>query len=478
MSPTYPVHRGLAGPLGLVGAGAALAVGLLAPFEAPADVQLVIAVFGATVLLWMTRPVPYAVSSLLAVMLLYGLGIVDSFPAAVSGFASTLVFFFILILLIGASVSAVDLDQWVANRIVSATSTPRTSIARLATAILLIGFVMPSALARTATFLPVVDRINALYELDDDSPFRRLGYFVVGHLNPMASMAVMTGGATPILTAELINTLVRPITWAEWAAHMVVPVTMGFAGATIIAAAWFRVGDTVTIDLPEGRDREEAAFEGNPEPLERDQLLVIALLGLAIVAWIAGSFLGVPAVVPAMGVVLVLALPGVRIVTVDDFAEINWGIIFLLGAMLSLVDAMSAVNAFEYVVIVTLEGMQLGSMGWLMLFVLLGFALAVRAMFSAPAPAIAILLPIMLEFVAVLGLDGVYVSWALMLVLNIAVFLPIHGPPVLLAYDTGPLSMAEVAMLGVLNVAVTLAVIAFSWLVYWPFVGDVVGGVL
>lgn len=460
---------------GLALAAVILGLGIVQPFAIDPDIQMVMAIFIATVILWMAKPVPYAISSLLCVMLLFGLGVVETFSAAVSGFTSTVVYFFILLLLIGLSISTVDLDTWVANRIVSTNSTPRSSVVRMGSAILMIAFIMPSALARTVTFLPVVDQINDLYGLDDQSSFRRLGYYLVGHLNPMASLAVMTGGVTPILTAELITALVRPITWVEWALYMVVPVILIFSGAAIIAGYFFSVSDTATIDSTPSTD---GVIANNAEtvidPLSRDQWIVIILLGLAINGWVVGSFVGIPAVIPAMVVVFVLALPGIDIIDASDFTEINWGIIFLLGAMLSLIDAMAAVDAFSFITDFALSGLDVQELGWVMLLVLLGFTLAVRATFSSPAPAIAILLPIILEFTNVIGFDGLFVALSLMLILNIAVFLPFQGPPVLLAYERGPLSLTEVFALGVLTVLCTLAIVVISWLVYWPFIDTVV----
>ena len=236
--------------LGVLGAATVLGGGLVAPVPGALDgdreVFLALAVFGATVILWITKPVPYAVSSLLSVVLLYALGLTDTFQAAVSGFASTLVFFFVTLLLIGRSVAKVGLDDRVADRLVTPTSTPAGSIRRLAAAVLLLAFVMPSGLARTVTFMPIVDRINDVYGLGDRSAFRRLGYYVVGHVNPLASLVVMTGGGMPIVTSELVNTMVRPFTWVEWVAYMSPPIVFLYVTSVVAAGLVYRVdGDAL-----------------------------------------------------------------------------------------------------------------------------------------------------------------------------------------------------------------------------------------
>jgi len=185
--------------LGLVIAAAVLGVGVLGPTLGTVDrtTRIVLSVFVATLVLWIAKPVPYAVSSLLCVVLLYALGTTETFAGAVSGFATTLVFFFAVLLLVGRSVANVGLDDWVASRLVAASDTPRRSARRLSVMVLVLAFVLPSGLARGVTFMPIVDRINASFGAAEDSQFRQLAYYVIGHLNPVASLALMTGGSRP-----------------------------------------------------------------------------------------------------------------------------------------------------------------------------------------------------------------------------------------------------------------------------------------
>lgn len=463
--------------LGLALAGVLLVGGYVVEIAAIPDerIRLVLAVFIATVILWITKPVPYEVSSVLCVILLYGLGLADTFTDAVIGFASTLIFFFLLLLLIGMSISKVDLDQWMASRLVSATSTPRSSIRRLTGTVLFLAFVMPSGLARTVTFIPVIDQINDLYNLGEDSMFSRLSYYMVGHLNPIASVTVMTGGGMAVVTAELINAMVRPITWVEWVVYMGPPVIVLFITSMIIASRFYPVADRGTID-----DTDVAAttnHDGEIEPLSRDQQIVISVLFLAIIAWVIGSFVGVPAIIPAMGAVFILALPTVEIITADEFKSLSWGIIFLIATMLSILEVMQDLAAFEFIIEATLSGFNVEQLGVLMLVVLLVFCVAVRATFSSPAASMAILLPIVLEFSGVLGYNELFLSFSLMVVMVSATFMPINLATVLVAYEAGPLTLREVFLLGILTLLVAITIVAGSWLLYWPFVDLFLAGI-
>lgn len=464
----------------MLGASALLSVPGTVDYQA----QLVIGVFVATVILWITKPVPYVVSSVLSVVLLFALGLTDTFSEAVTGFASTLVFFFIVLLLIGQSVAKVGLDDWVANRLVSASSTPRNSVRRLSVTILALALIMPSAVARAVTFMPVVDQVNERYQLGDDSRFRRFGYFLLGHVNPLASLALMTGGGMAIVTAEMINSMVRPFTWIEWAFYMTPPIILLYSASAVTACYGYRVSakrrsnpvvSSVGVSsLVEngGESSPEAAVES----LTADQKVVVTVLLLAIVSWIAGSFVGVPAIIPATAVVLVFSLPWFRIITTAEIRDISWGVVFLMGAMLSLLDVMRELSAFDVIIRVLFSRAPLLQSELATLFVLFAFAVAIRGTFSSVSAALLLLFPIFLEFAEILGLNPLYVSLSLPMVLGSVVFLPFNVPTVLIAYERGPLEAVEVLLLGLITLTSGFLVAAFSWLVYWPLLDSAMGG--
>lgn len=462
--------------IGLAIALVILGYGYLAPSITTHDplVQRVLSIFAATVVLWITKPIPYAISSVLCVILLYAFGTVDSFGEAVSGFASEIIFFFILLYIIGTSVAKVDLDAWVARRLISRSSTPRRSGRRLSGAIMLLALVMPSGIARTVTFMPVVDQITEYYGLAEDSPFRRFAYYVLGHLNPVASLAVMTGSGMAVTTAVLINDFVQPFTWLEWAVYLIPPIVTLYVICIIIVTRLYAIADSDqdTID-PDDIDFADDGIE----PLDRDQRIVVALLGLAVCLWVVGSFVGVPAIIPAMLVVFVLAVPGVDIVTTEEVLSVSWGIVFLIGAMLSLLAVMQEVNAMDriidtLIVIVPMTGPVVITA--IMLFVM---GMVVRGTFSSSTAAIVIMLPILLEFGGAVGINPLYTAFTLMMLYNATAFLPFNAPTVLISHETGPLTLVEIFGLCLVTLLVVASIATVSWVIYWPFVDALFAGI-
>ncbi|WP_408957088.1 SLC13 family permease [Natrinema sp. 74] len=473
--------------IGLVAAAAVLVVGttLDPPPSLSVEGQRALAVFLSALALWLTRPVPYVVSSLCSVTLLFALGAVDSFDAATTGFTSTLVFFLLALLLLADATTSVGLDRRLARRLLSVDSTPRRALQSVAGSVLALALVMPSAMARAVTFVPVVKRLAGAFGSGDDG-FERAAFLVLGHVNPIASMALMTGGGMALVTSEIVARSVRPITWVDWAVLMIPPTLVLYGLAAVAAGLFVRVDGEATLDAAEGLRPDEAddaippttddgsrleADGDGPAALTRDQRLVGLVLCGAIAGWIAGSFVGLPTVLPAVAAVTALSVPPAGVITAEDIADVNWGIVFLIGAMLSILDAMETTGAIRAVIDVLTRWLPLEALaGWQVVAVLIALAVVIRVLFSTGSAAIVVALPIVLELAAVFEINRLFLALTVLLVVGSTTILPFNTTAVLVSMDRGPLSHRDVAAFGLVTMLLSAAVAALSWLIYWPLV--------
>lgn len=441
------------------------------------EMQLVLTVFLMTIVLWVTKPVPFTISSVLAMTLLFALGITDSFDEAVSGFASELVFFLFLLILLGNTIGKTGLDERAAQRLLSGQSTPRGSIRSLSTNLLGLSFFMPSAVARTVTFIPLVKRITDLYGLGQKSNFEKSSFFILGHVNPIASMALMTGGGMAIITSELIRSSVRNITWVEWAVYMIPPVLVLYACAAFSAARLYPVDNSTTIDAigrTDGGESESGPDEHVDEPLGRDERIVALVMGGTVVAWIVGSFLGIPTILPAVIAVVILSLPGIQIITADDMRSMSWGILFVIGAMFSILNVMETTGTLVFIVenitqFIPFEAMTM----WQTVAILLSIGIVIRTFFSTASAAITVVLPIVLEFSSVLGVNQLYLAFSILIIVGSTTFLPFNTTAVLISFDQGPLDLRDVFVFGCVTLLYALLVIPLAWMFYWPAVESI-----
>ncbi|SNR46257.1 SLC13 family permease [Halorubrum vacuolatum] len=435
------------------------------------EMQLVLAVFGFTLILWLTESVPYTVSSTAAIVLLYALDLVDTFGEAAGGFASELVFFLFLLLLLGGAISKVGLAEIAAGRMLSTRSTPRSTVKSLGAHLMALSLLMPSAVARAVTFIPIVNEMTDAYGLDRDGPFRNASFLVLGHVNPIGSMMLMTGGGMAIITSQLINDSVRTVTWVEWAIYMIPPMVLLFWASTLATLVLYPIDGERTVDSEDLSDGMAAAITEDREPLTRNQTVVgLVMLG-AVVAWIIGSFIGVPTIVPAVAAVAVLALPGVAVVDRELVADVSWGILFLIGAMFSILEVMEETGTLELVVDSLITLIPFDAMSTLFVVgTLLGLAVFIRVWFSTASAAIVVTLPIIMEFGAVLGVNQVYLALSVLIVVGSTTFFPFNTTSVLLSFDKGPLELREVFGFGAVMMLLGAVTVVLSWHLYWPLV--------
>lgn len=458
---------------GLALALVVLVVGVISPPPAGMthEIQLVLTVFFFALVLWLTKAIPYTLSSILSVVLLFTLGLTGTFEEAAIGYASTLFFFLFVLLLLGNSISKVELDDRVAKELLSSQSTPRRTIQSLASNLLVLSFLMPSAMARTVTFIPVVRRLTTAYGLGQNSSFTRSSFILLGHVNPIASMALMTGGGMAIITSEVINSTIRTVTWVEWGILMIPPTLALYCLAAISAGRIYGVDDTVTVE--KSSNEEELATDANEEPLpltHEQHIVGIVMVG-AILGWIVGSFIGLPTIVPAIGAGAVLAMPGIDIITTEDIREVSWGVLFLIGAMFSILEVMETSGTLVYVVDGVTQYIPFSSLPtWQAVTVLLILAVGIRIFFSTASAAIVIVLPIILEFGETVGANPLFLALSVLIIIGSTTFLPFNTSAVLVSFDRGPLTNREVFGFGFVTMCLSTVVIVLSWLFYWPLV--------
>lgn len=425
------------------------------------EAQRALAIFLFAVILWIGQPVPLAVSSVLSVVLLPVMGVTPTVSAAATGFGSRLVFFLLLLFLLGDTIANVGLDEHAAARLRTAKSTPRRSYALLARNVLLLAFVMPSGIARTVTFAPVVKQLNAQYDLGNRNNFLRSSFLLLGQLSPIASLALMTGGGMAILSSELIRAELGAFSWLQWLVYMAPPVVLLYGLSTTALKALFPVDDTTTV---RSGDLDEHATLSPP------QKLVAAVIAMTIGLWAIGSLTGLSTLLPPMLAVTVLALPGVRIITPREIRAINWGILLLFGAVFSLIRVLTETGAMDLLVTGLLDAVPLATYSpWLAIAAIIAGVLAVRLLFSTASACLAITLPVAMSLAETIRVDPLLLSFTIVIVVGSATLLPFHLPTVLIAREEyPPLRTRDVLLVGLLALTTSLVVVTLSWLFYWP----------
>jgi anion transporter len=430
--------------------------------------QRVIVVLVFSIVMWILEPIPHTYTSLLTVGLLY-VYVVDSFELAASGFASSLFFFFLLVILIGKSVTKVRLDKYGATLLLSKRPKGTRTTRLFAGNILFLALVVPSGLARAATLIPIVNNMIESNDIDPRANWSRQMYFLTGQINPIASAAIMTGGGMSIVAAEYINSSVMSISWIDWAIYMFLPTVGVFVTSVLVMEYAYPVNAKAYESIQIGEKNDQSL------ELSREQKTVLTVILALIASWVIGSFIGIPTLVPAIVGVVVLSLPQLNVLTASDVRNANWDILFLTGAILSMINIMEDTNAFDYIlsgftdILYWFSIPDSGVIVIICLFIIVG-----RLFFSGGAAALVILLPFIIQTGKQFDINTLYLSYSTVLLVGSTASLPFSTSATLLVSEQSSLEPSDIFRFSMITLFAAVTTITVSWTLYWPFIDRLV----
>lgn len=196
---------------------------------------------------------------------------------------------------------------------------------------------------------------------------------------------------------------------------------------------------------------------------------------LVLAATIAGYFvisdvLGL-GIVALLGVATMLGLGLVR--WLDLNAGVNWGVVLLYAASLSLGAQLIETGAATWLGTGLLAGFgHHGSDGsHALLWGVMATAMAGAASAMSSGSSVAFITPVNLEFAAAVGADPTIAGLVSVVASSFAYLTVIGAPACAIVYASGYLRAREMLIVGILVYPVSLAVLVFAALFYWPLLG-------
>lgn len=451
--------------LGLAVAALAMAAVLLAP--APpglsAQAQRVLAVVVLAVLLWITEPVPAAVTGLAVVVLLPLTGAMP-LPQALYGFSQPLVYFLFGALALGLGASASGLAERAARYIIARSRANTTAFYFVAMFLFApLALVLPSAATRGAILTPIYDHAIGIMGVARGGPTARATMLGLAILNRLASTALLTGGLVPVTAAAVLG----GFSWTRWFVLMAVPYyTLVVLGALLIYVLYHRSREAAS-------PRAAPPNAANGISGREVRMLVIALAVSFL--WVTDSVHHLEPAVPALLGAIAALSPRIGVL---DWAtlerNIAWSIVFILASALSLAYALVTSGASVW-----LAGALTGLLSpyaaqpmLILIFLMLATVLLRMAVpsFSGFLP---VILPIVLAFAQQMGMNPILTALVVVIVGDSVVFYPAQGAASsLLSYERGHFSTGELLTTGVGVTLLALLVVLLVALPYWALLGE------
>jgi sodium-dependent dicarboxylate transporter 2/3/5 len=438
--------------------------GLSIPLTAGGKACLGIMAFA--VILWVTEAIPFAVTSLLVVLLIPLLQLATYSEVVRAGFGHSIITFFIGVLMMSAAFTRSGLGLRLAQQIIYrlGTRTDRVLLGVLATGCFASWWITDMAAA--AMLMPLgVGLLRDAGMRPGESNFGRAIMIAVGFGPLIGGIATPAGtGANLVAIAQLSQLAQVEVSFTRWMAY-------GVPAALLMLPICWRLllwlfppeVDHLRIGADDVRERlgGQSLRPGEWRTLVVFTVVIaIWLLTPVLSAWTDGRFAPpVEAVALAGGVSLFM--PGIRVLSWKQAEEdINWGGIMLIVAGLSLGLAVFETGAARWLAWVLLG--EITTIPTLIRPVVVVLAVAgLHLMFSSNTVTASIIIPIIAALAIDLGLSVWSIAAPAAFTSSLAFILVSEGPTTIIPYSAGYFSIKDMAKAGIwmtLAAAVCVAV--------------------
>lgn len=299
------------------------------------QVQGLLAILAAAIILWVTMPVPIYLTGILIPVVAWLTGLVD-FSTAFSGYSGYTFWFLFAALGIAGCVRESGVATRIALFIIKRGKPGYGKLLILiSSAMFVLGYILPLAAARAALMLAIVIPLVALFGARLNSNTGKSFVIAVTMLGAASGWQVLTGGMPAMVLWGSLGQAGYYVSWLGWALAMVVPTGLIFVGMYFVITRLFKPDNLPTSGNFDRVETEIKAI-GPISPVEKRCLIIV---GVILAGWLTEPLhnIGVEAV-GILGVFL-FVLPGIGVLEFENFMKkaIPWSLLFFVGALMSLV---------------------------------------------------------------------------------------------------------------------------------------------
>jgi sodium-dependent dicarboxylate transporter 2/3/5 len=425
------------------------------------DGQIMIGILIMAAVLWITEPIPLAVTGLL-IMIIQPLLHVTSPNEVFSSFGNQAVFFLIGAFILAGAIEKHGLHRRIALKFLSSFGkNPRFFTFGIMISCAFLSFVMPNV-GVAALFLPIVVSILiAMKVIPKESNFGKVSTLCVAFGCSIGSLGTLIGGARNPLTVGVLSDAGINVTFFDWMTYSMPVVIIA------LPLVWLVLQFSFPIKL---KDISAARREINNQvsiagKMRKNEFLVLTILILTILLWIFFSshqYFGL-AVIAMLGGIL-LFLTG-TITWKDVEKRVPWGIILLYGGAITLGIGIQKTGAGEWIANILFN--TAGVNPYFVILILIIFTILLTNVMSNIG-AVAILLPIGFAIATEIpGISPLLASMIIALSGGLAFMLVIATPGNAITYSSGYFSTRDLFKAGSIANILCIAIIFIVATVYW-----------
>jgi di/tricarboxylate transporter len=307
----------------------------------------------------------------------------------------------------------------------------------------------------------IYEELFALARVPRGAAIVKAVMLALSSINRLASTALLTGGITPVMSAALIGGL----GWTRWLTLMAVPYYAILVLGSLLTWALYRRGfDTILPATHLKRTRQLSATEWRT---------LAVVLGASLL-WLTDGIHHLDPALPALLALTALLLPGFGPLAWSDLDRgVGWGNFFVLGASISIAQALGESGAAAFLARGLVGGLPaLGGRPLASIVLLMLGATVLRVVIPNIAGFLALALPLAMSVGREAGLNPLVCALVAMMTGDAVLYYPAQSASALVIYDRKHVSAGEILRFGLWMTLVAYVAILLVALPYWSLVGE------
>ncbi|MEN6568018.1 MAG: DASS family sodium-coupled anion symporter [Veillonellales bacterium] len=429
--------------------------------------SLAIAVFA--IIIWITQALDDALSGIVIVLLLAGLG-ATNVGGAFAGYSNTSLWLIVIGFIMAGCMEKAGLSKRIALFMINAAGGSAVRIYwAVAAAIAVTTFLVPSITARTLLMLPIILGIGEAFKAEKGkSNIIKALFFIVAMSGTMMSCGVLTGHVGNPATAGLIEAAThKVVTWSEWFRIGAFP-AFSLAFLSVFLIKWMWPPEIKTIDNAQEYVKNELAAIGVFSKKEKYTLVVFIV---TLLLWATDSYHKVNVAIVGMLSITLLLWPSIGVMSWKEAQQkVPWNVFVLYGSGLSMGVAMVTSGAAKWLA-GTLLGPIVGLSLGIQMVILIWIVTALQIFFTGGGPKTTALTPVVLAHAVAIGADPLVFALILGMNMQHQYILPVSNMPNAVVIGTGHIRVNEMIRTGSVMSVFAAAYMSIMVMTFWTWMG-------
>ncbi|MFC3418943.1 SLC13 family permease [Salinicoccus hispanicus] len=437
----------------------------------PARSTIAIMLFG--LILWAFAPIPIDLTSIIILILLMVMKGTEM-DVILSGFASPAVF-----LIIGGMMMAMGVNQTLLVKRMTYFLLSRMggSAKGIYTGFFILmqiqAFFIPATAVRASLMVPILSSIIEETGVDKQSNFNKLMYIGAAFGGSVSGIVVLTAAIGNILAVEILRLYVGvSISYLQWFIYAA-PVWLMLVLATMYIVWKCYPPEAHSFERLQNKMKGKYQSLGH---LTVDEKKCTAILIITILIWFTESWHGYHPTFGALLAVVLMSLPATGFADWKKMLDINFGMVLLIGATLSLGYSLIESGAIDLLEVLISPQIVLDTFSnpWLAIPITIILSQVYHLGVTNVSTAVITLMPVLISLSVQAGVDPVVIVITSAIAMLLGFLLVVETMPNVVVHGTGQVSQKDFLWPGLwltLASIVIMIVIAYTywrWIGFWP----------